>query len=91
MWYSGKYDSRDLLEKIKIEGPKREFMRRLQRFSVNIPEKLWQEYQKAGYIEKVKTNDGELDLWCQVVPELYDYEFGLSLNGPKFKGGEFIC
>lgn len=91
VWYSGKYDSRDLLEKIKIDGPKRELMRHLQRFSVNIPKKLWQEYQKAGYIEKVKTNDGELDLWCQVVPELYDYEFGLSLNGPKFKGDEFIC
>lgn len=91
VWYSGKYDSRNLLNQIAACGPKRDLMRRLQRFSVNIPEKLWLEYQKAGYISKVKMNDGELDMWCQAVPELYDEKFGLSLNGPKFRGDEFIC
>src|SRR5690606_26636354 len=42
VWYkSSRFDSRDLIERLRRFGPDRKTMRRLQRCTVNVPERVW--------------------------------------------------
>ncbi len=93
VWYRhGKIDSRRLLEDLAQFGPTRRIMRRLQRCTVNVPERAWKELVEQGAIEELLGNDKKpLGLWAQCVPDLYEETFGLRLEGPAFRGDEFIC
>lgn len=83
--------SQRLIEQVRHVGPRRSLMRRLQRFSVNVPEPVWLQFIEMGAIEELSGPDGPLGLWAQAVPGLYDHEFGLRLDGPEVNGDEFIC
>lgn len=92
VWYSdGKTDSRELIEKLRYSGPNRLSMRKLQRFTVNIPKNYWDKLLELGYITEVEGPDGKMDLWQQGIESLYSDDCGFSLDGPEFQGTEFIC
>ena len=93
VWYSDdKINSQVLIAQLETSGLKRDIMRKLQRCTVNIPKKCWEELQKEGYIIEIKGPDGiGLDIWQQGTSSLYSEKTGFSLDGPKFEGTEFIC
>jgi len=87
---SRRVSSRKLIDELMRFGPSRDRMRRLQRFTVNVPERAWRDLVEQGAIEELRGPDGPLELWAQAVPGLYDEVFGLRLEGPSFRGDEFI-
>ena len=92
VWYeSQRYQSRDLIERLQRFGPNRATMRRLQRCTVNVPERAWKDLKDRGAISELRGPDGPLELWAQALPGLYDETFGLRLEGPAFSGDEFVC
>ena len=93
VWYSDdKINSQELIAQLEVVGLKRDIMRKLQRCTVNIPKKCWEELQKDDYITEIKGPDGiGLDIWQQGTSSLYSEKTGFSLEGPKFEGTEFIC
>ena len=93
VWYSdNKINSQELIAQLEAVGLKRDIMRKLQRCTVNIPKKCWEELQKDDYITEIKGPDGiGLDIWQQGTSSLYSEKTGFSLDGPKFEGTEFIC
>ena len=93
VWYSDdKINSQELIAQLEVVGLKRDIMRKLQRCTVNIPKKCWEELQKDDYITEIKGPDGiGLDIWQQGTSSLYSEKTGFSLDGPKFEGTEFIC
>ena len=96
VWYKPQEESRkatseELLEEIRRYGPTRPRMRKLQRFTVNVPQRIWKDLCDQGAIQELKGPEGPLGIWAQCVPGLYDETFGLRLEGPEFNGTEFIC
>lgn len=93
VWYSkDRFDSQMLLEELRRFGPTRGLMRRLQRCTVTIPERIWKGLLAQGAVMDVVGPDGAgTGLWAQAIPGLYDGVFGLRLEGPVFQGDEFIC
>ncbi len=92
IWFeSGKYSSKGILEEIRRLGPSRPRMRRLQRYTVNVPDRIWKSLRDQGAIQEIKGPEGLLGVWAQCVPNLYDDTFGLRLDGPVYTGTEFIC
>ena len=96
VWYTIETATKDLsslkiLADIKQWGPSRDRMRRLQRFTVNVPERIWKDLRDQGAIQELRGPEGPLGLWAQSLPGLYDDTFGLRLEGPSFTGTEFIC
>ncbi len=92
VWYEdGDFRSRKLIDELKWRGPNRYTMRRLQRCTVNVPERAFLSLASQGAIEEISSPDGPLQLWSQAVPSLYDSTFGLRVEGPSFQGDEFIC
>lgn len=54
VWYKGRTrDSREIIEELKKFGPNKSRLRKLQRFTVNIPYPVWQKLFDLGYIEEV--------------------------------------
>jgi CRISPR-associated endonuclease/helicase Cas3 len=92
VWYEGtRFSSRSLVEQLRRTGPYRNLMRRLQRCTVNAPARTFQCLVDQGAVEELRGPDGPLELWAQAVPGLYDATLGLGLEGPEFRGDEFIC
>ncbi len=96
VWYETQsktkdFSSRNILEEIRRFGPSRPIMRRLQRCTVNVPQRIWKDLCDQGAIQELKGPEGPLGIWAQCVPGLYDETFGLRLEGPEFNGTEFIC
>jgi CRISPR-associated endonuclease/helicase Cas3 len=84
VWFkTDRYDSRKLLETLKIVGPKRDIMRRLQRCTVTVPENAWKILKENGSITEVHGPEGPLDLWEQC-DGLYDKTFGLCLDNKDY-------
>ena len=69
VWYDGeKVNSKELIETLRFAGPSRELMRKLQRFTVSIPERLFFEVKDS--FEDVN------GIWCQCADTLYDDVLG---------------
>ena len=69
VWYYGeKVNSKDLIEILRFAGPSRELMRKLQRFTVSISEKVFFEVKDS--FEDVN------GIWCQCADTLYDDTIG---------------
>lgn len=75
IWYKGeKTDSRDLIEELRIAGPNRVLMRKLQRFTISVPEKVFFEVRES--FEEVQ------GIWCQNADTLYNDRLGfVGYNG----------
>lgn len=67
-------NSPKLIEQLRIVGPNRENMRRMQRYAVNIPVRLVGKMLDNGMLEEIK--DG---IWVQTMPNLYSRTIGLDV------------
>jgi CRISPR-associated endonuclease/helicase Cas3 len=70
--------SMELIETLEKIGPNRKLMRRLQRFSVNIPSRAFNALESMGSIRQIYGMEG---LYFQEASNLYDPVFGLKLEG----------
>ncbi|HUX40137.1 MAG TPA: DEAD/DEAH box helicase [Rectinemataceae bacterium] len=80
--------SQALASHIETFGPDRATLRRLQRYSVNVPQRVFDALLEAGSIRQIKNLEG---LYIQSLPGLYDETFGLRLEGPKLSPLDFIA
>ncbi len=71
-------DGHELLERLEIEGPHRKLMRKLQRYSVNIPKRLFAQLEKQGDVRESKRLPG---MFIQVGDTLYDKSLGVVIDG----------
>jgi CRISPR-associated endonuclease/helicase Cas3 len=74
-----------LVAALRLHGPERGLMRRLQRFIVNIPARQLGRLQKAGDVEEVVPG------LFAARRGLYDHETGLRTEGPEYEPGALIC
>ncbi|MCA9474083.1 MAG: hypothetical protein KC594_18620, partial [Nitrospira sp.] len=72
VWYG---DSQALIGKLKKDGPERWLMRRLQRYSVNLPRHVVDKLIQSGEIQEVWPG-----IFAQAASTLYDDEVGLTLG-----------
>ncbi len=77
IWYKGdKYDSKNLIEKLRKTGPNHGLLRKLQRFTVNVPERIFNKLLEDGFI-----NDSETFGYAvQFRDELYQTGTGLMYD-----------
>lgn len=68
-------DGADLLNQLRRKGPEAWLMRKLQRYSVSVNERDFNEIRKAGLIEQI------LGCWVQAYEGLYSEKTGLMCNG----------
>ena len=72
-----RYGNNDvLLGKLEKEGPQRWLMRKLQRYSVNIPKYLFAQLEKQGDVREIWQG-----IYAQVGDTLYDKSLGVVVDG----------
>ncbi len=71
--------SSEIIETLRLIGPKREIMRKLQRFTVNIPRKLLDKMLISGFISEIHPG-----IYVQEVESLYSELFGFDLRKEEF-------
>ncbi len=71
-------DGNELLRRLEIEGPHRKLMRKLQRYSVNIPKRVFMQLEKQGDVRESKRLPG---MFIQVGDTLYDMMLGVMIDG----------
>jgi CRISPR-associated endonuclease/helicase Cas3 len=69
-------DNDVLLGKLEKEGPQRWLMRKLQRYSVNIPKRLFAQLEKQGDVREIWQG-----IYAQVGDRLYDNSLGVVIDG----------
>lgn len=69
-------DSRALIGRLEKEGPERWLMRKLQRYSVNVPRRAFERLLACGEVREIWP-----DIFAQAVDTLYDAEVGVVLGG----------
>jgi CRISPR-associated endonuclease/helicase Cas3 len=72
VWYG---ESQALIGKLKKDGPERWLMRKLQRYSVNMPRRVVDKLVEAGEVQEVW-----LGIFAQAVSTLYDDEVGVTFG-----------
>ena len=77
--------SEDLLEQLHVIGPYRELMRKLQRYSVNVPEFWFGKLLANGDIQEIYT-----DFYAQTSSVLYHPDLGLLLEGETMSVEQLI-
>lgn len=73
VWYG---DSQALLGKLKKDGPERWLMRKLQRYSVNLPRRVAEKLLETGEVQEVWPG-----IFAQAVSTLYDNKVGVTIGG----------
>lgn len=69
IWYEGeRANSFDLIEELRKFGPRRELMRKLQRFTITLPKYVFEKVQDS--FELIH------DVWCQYADSAYDNVLG---------------
>lgn len=85
VWYGPhKAKIQNLLEALRIAGPNRDRMRKLQRFTVNLPERAFIALQKRG---EIMEHSG---IWAQAVDGLYDSILGLCPDGATWNPNTYV-
>ncbi|MDX8390693.1 MAG: CRISPR-associated helicase Cas3' [Mariprofundaceae bacterium] len=82
-----RYDetSEALLDELRVVGPYRELMRKLQRYSVNVPEFWFEKLLASGDIQEIYTN-----FYAQTSSVLYHPDLGLLLEGETMSAEQLI-
>ncbi|MBM4259126.1 MAG: CRISPR-associated helicase Cas3' [Deltaproteobacteria bacterium] len=73
VWYG---ESQSLIVKLKKDGPDRPLMRKLQRYSVNLPRRVVDELVATNEVEEVWSG-----IFAQTVSTLYDDKVGVTTDG----------
>ncbi len=88
VWFADdKSNSKDLIRKLRYAGPSKELMRKLQRFTITIPERCLVQAQSG--LEKVP--DEEHGIWCQAVDGVYDKRLGFVGLNIDWNEATFMC
>ena len=74
VWYG---EGQALIGKLKKDGPERWLMRKLQRYSVNLPRRLVNKLVQAGEVQEVWPG-----IFAQAVSTLYDDKVGVTIGSP---------
>lgn len=74
VWYG---ESQALIGKLKKDGPERWLMRKLQRYSVNLPRRVVNKLVEAGEVQEMWPG-----IFAQAVSTLYDDKVGVTIGGP---------
>jgi CRISPR-associated endonuclease/helicase Cas3 len=69
-------DNGILLGKLEKEGPQRWLMRKLQRYSVNLPKRIFAQLEKQGHVREIWQG-----IYAQVGSTLYDRTIGIVTDG----------
>jgi len=86
VWYKGeRYDSRDLIEELRVSGPDYKLLRKLQRFTVNVPERIFKKLIEDGFINDADTHGYAV----QVRAELYKSGSGLMYD-PEWDSSSLV-
>ena len=81
-------DSDQWISQLRALGPKRELMRRLQRYTVGVPRKLVPKLLGNGLLEELPPAGS--GLYVQTMSSLYSETFGLNLDLEALNPGELI-
>lgn len=88
VWFADdKANSKDLIQKLRYAGPSKELMRKLQRFTITIPERCLVQAQYG--LEKVP--DEEHGIWCQAADGVYDQRLGFVGLNMTWNEETFLC
>jgi len=71
-------DGKKLIEQLKIIGPKRNLMRKLQRYTVTVREQVKKRLLQSGDIRELANLPS---IYEQITPGLYDQKLGLLVDG----------
>ena len=88
----GKSDA--LIESLRAVGPKRDIMRRLQRFTVSVPRGSLNALLEKGLIEELRVppcKEISSGIFVQTTPSAYRDDIGLDLFGGGLKIEDFIA
>jgi len=82
-----RYDetSEALLDKLRVTGPYRELMRKLQRYAVNVPEFWFEKLLASGDVQEIYA-----DFYAQTSSVLYHPDLGLLLEGETMSVEQLI-
>lgn len=75
VWYG---ESQALIGKLKKDGPERWLMRKLQRYSVNLPRRAVEKLITTGEVREVWPG-----IFAQAVDTLYDNDVGVVVTGER--------
>ncbi len=78
-------ESHKLIEQVRAVGPKRMIMRKLQRFTVNVPREMLRGVLSKGFVEEVTSG-----VYAQTLNSLYSDQFGFDLYREGFSPEEFM-
>ena len=82
-----------LIDSLRAVGPKRDTMRRLQRYTVNVPRGSLGDLLEKGMIEEMRVpprHEEHSGLYVQTVPSAYREDIGFDLFGEGLKPEDFI-
>jgi len=88
VWYENKkskINSQELIATLRYAGPSKKMSRKLQRFIVNVPIKMFERIQAMHYIESI------YDYWIQCDPVLYKPGLGLLGNDNAWIFGDGVA
>ena len=83
-----------LIESLRAVGPKRDIMRRLQRYTVNVPRGFLGDLLEKGMIEEMRLpprHEEHSGLYVQTMPSAYRDDIGLDLFGEGLRVEDFIA
>ena len=83
-----------LIDSLRAVGPKRDIMRRLQRYTVNVPRGSLGDLLEKGMIEEMRVpprHEEHSGLYVQTAPSAYREDIGFDLFGKGLKPEDFIA
>ena len=83
-----------LIESLRAVGPKRDIMRRLQRYTVNVPRGCLGDLLEKGMVEEMRLpprHEEHSGLYVQTMPSAYRDDIGLDLFGEGLRVEDFIA
>lgn len=82
-----------LIDSLRVVGPKRDIMRRLQRYMVNVPRGSLGDLLEKGMIEEMRVpprHEEHSGLYVQTAPSAYREDIGFDLFGEDLKPEDLI-
>ena len=82
-----------LIDSLRAVGPKRDIMRRLQRYTVSVPRGCLGDLLEKGMIEEMRVpprHEEHSGLYVQTAPSAYREDIGFDLFGEGLKAEDFI-
>ena len=86
-------DSGSLIASLRAVGPKRDIMRRLQRYTVNVPRSCIGGLIEKGMVEELSVpprKDESSGIYAQTMPSAYRDDIGFDLFGDGLQNEDFI-